>query len=397
MNYSQVRKNVIILLCLSILLPFLAQNVSAQAKVILYEKENYGGKSLILTSDAADVNGTPHFFGKVTSSIKLEGVSSVAVYDRTNYQGNCQAVTSNIASLKNTFIGNDTILSVKLNASCETGPAVILYEKKNFDGNKLKVSGDIPSLQADNYKFDDDADSVQLSDGATSAALYEQANYGGSCVTLTSDISDLDKTSIGRNKVSSLKVNQQCSTETPGVYLFEDNNYEGKSILVTGNTASLKASSFNDKTSSLKLNKIQSIAAFENENWEGKCETFKSDTPSLKDSTIGNDKISSIKINSECENLVTLTIKNHSATVIKYSWAYYNDSFNFHEKKLAGGQSDKIFLDKGKELYFYVDMIDLDMEGKVKCRYEPLVSNNDVIITAKGVWPNVTCDLKQVY
>jgi hypothetical protein len=79
LNISQMRKNVMILLCLCIILPFLAQIVGAQAKVILYEKENYGGKSLILTSNAADVNASPYFFGKVTSSIKLDGVSSVGV------------------------------------------------------------------------------------------------------------------------------------------------------------------------------------------------------------------------------------------------------------------------------------------------------------------------------
>jgi hypothetical protein len=397
MIHFSLNRKLMFFLYLCIIMPLFSQTINAQAKVILYEKDNFGGKQLVLTANTADVTVSPYFYGQIASSIKLEGVSSVAVFDRVNFQGNCQAFTGNVASLKNTFIGNDSILSLKLNASCDTGPAVILYEKKNFGGKKLKVSGDVPSLTGEKYKFNDDADSIQLSDGAVSVAIYENEGYVGNCTTLTADTPDLDKTNVGRNRLTSLKVNQRCGEATRGVYLFEDTNYEGKSLTLTENAASLKGLNFNDKTSSIKLVQISSIAVFENENWEGKCETIKADTPSLKGSEVGNDKISSIKVNAECDKLRTLIIKNHAAAVIKYSWSYYDQIWGWQEKRLASGQSDTIFLDPNKKLFLYVDVIDIDLKAKTKCRYEPLVSDTDIVITAKGALPNVSCDLEHKY
>jgi len=95
--------------------------------VVLYLDADYGGEGLAFNQSIPDLNTEFPTFNRQASSIKLtNGPFFASVYTGANYTGNCMTVSENIAFLGNTSIGNDTIVSVKLNMTCN-GPAITSY------------------------------------------------------------------------------------------------------------------------------------------------------------------------------------------------------------------------------------------------------------------------------
>jgi hypothetical protein len=276
-----------------------------------------------------------------------------------------------------------------------TGPAVILYEKDNFKGKKIKIFGAPNDLSDAAHNFNDKASSFKLVDGASSVALYEHADYKGNCQAFTSNQSKLKDTNIGNDTVSSVKLNGQCDLSGPLVILYEDNNFGGKQLLVKEDKNDLRVNNFNDKVSSIKMVDVASIAAYEDPEFKGDCQTFTTDALSMAGTKVGNDKISSIRYNKKCEDYRHLIIKNSSATIMEYRFEYGYPTSD--RRQLTAGKSDDISLQPNRLLNIIIYLVMPDPTAyhmhtfEEKCRYT-LNMSQDVTITFKGTLFKTWCE-----
>ena len=368
----------------------------AQSKVILYKNYNYKGTERQISGNVADLSQSPWYFNNVASSLKLQGVSSIAVYELANFGGTCETITRDIPNLKSTFIGNDKISSLKLNANCGNAPAVVLYEHRNYKGKKLRLTANAANLSSGSYKFNDITSSLKL-DGASRVSLYDQANFQGNCQTFTSNNSNLGNTNLEHDTVTSVKINSDCTFGGPHVILYQDRNFSGRSVRVTQSMADLDLSKFNDKLSSLKLVNIGSIAVYEHDNFMGKCQTFTQDARDMSGSNVGNDKASSIRLNSACSNFTRLEIKNKSAAVIAFWFDNYYPDSGHH--KLATLRSKVYNLQSGRAVTIVIQFGypgAFDISYSEECRYTIRMDKNTTV-KALGTLFNPHCDVEYEY
>jgi hypothetical protein len=78
--------------------------------VILYELENYRGDYMYITADAAEIGE----MNNRVSSIKIIGNCGVKVFSASNFTATHQEFFSSVPRLRGTWIGNNTISSLKL-------------------------------------------------------------------------------------------------------------------------------------------------------------------------------------------------------------------------------------------------------------------------------------------
>jgi hypothetical protein len=98
-----------------------------QGGVRVFWDSNYGGESLWVTGSLASVGN--HWNDEITS-IRFEGtgVSVVALYEDSNYRGDCTTVWGTVAangtvsggsaSLSGSTVGNDEVTSILVGSPC---------------------------------------------------------------------------------------------------------------------------------------------------------------------------------------------------------------------------------------------------------------------------------------
>ncbi|NIO48371.1 MAG: hypothetical protein GTN73_02875 [Candidatus Aminicenantes bacterium] len=373
--------------------------IAEEPHVILYNLTNYRGRQMKITKSAPNLSSSPYKFDNMAASIKLVGVSSVAVYEDGNYRGWCETITRDIPNLAALDIGKNKISSIKLNARCaSTGPSVILYERKNYQGNQIRIRGN-------KWVIDSKLKPSSLKlDGASSVAVYTGERYSGFCETFTKNVENLSKTSIGNNNIKSLKVNGNCGIVGKAVVLYENINYSGKQFIVTGDISNLRQMGFNNKVSSIKLFKVNSVGVFDQPGYRGACETITTNTANLR---FASDRVSSILLNFKCGRVIT--VKNNAGFVIK---AYYrisrgsikteglrSDFPRSVEKNLRLGQTAEFSAEGNKPVDLIIEMYtglptdDLKKaEIKQICRHH-LDMKQDVTIIVTGTVFNPRCEL----
>lgn len=105
-----------------------------------------------------------------------------------------------------------------------------------------------------------------------------------------------------------------------GIYLYEDSNYAGRCVKLTSDMPDLSVLSFDNEVSSVRM--IGSFAPWRYQallcrdtNYEGVCTPiFIGDDPALRDNRIGNDRLSSVKIKrTERGEAIRIATKNVQA------------------------------------------------------------------------------------
>ncbi|MCK4889824.1 MAG: hypothetical protein KAS21_00590 [Candidatus Aminicenantes bacterium] len=287
-----------------------------------------------------------------------------------------------------------SLSGLEIFAANNLSTGVYLYTKPNYKGFEHRVTIDHSQLPTSKYvtaprrayvNFNDAVSSIRLV-GISYVAVYTNADFRGNCETITRDIPNLNKTSIGNNTMSSIKINARCAPSGPTVTLYDQKNFQGRSVVINGNVPDLAVSNFRNKTSSIKLTNVRSIAVFNRTQYQGKCQTIKNDTFTLARTGIGQNSIASIKINSECQKLMELTIRNRSGLLIQVHIPLEGTR---GKKEIASGQKKTFYFDYGKLIQFYInaleplgDMAPLPAWKRV-CDYNFRMEANN-LITVKG-------------
>lgn len=178
---------------------------------------------------------------------------------------------------------------------------VALFRDANFGGAcVVKGIGNHPNPGALSPLGNDEASSIRVG-GNVRAVVYRDNDFAGTSETFLSDDSNLSDNAIGSDQISSMKVEPRgaCSPNADQVALFRDANFSGpcvvKGIGDYPNPGTLSPLSNDDATSVRVGGNVKAIL-YRDDNFAGTSDTFLSDDSNLSDNAIGNDQVSSMKV-----------------------------------------------------------------------------------------------------
>ena len=146
----------------------------------------------------------------------------------------------------------------------------------------------------------DTISSVRVGDNVK-ATLCQAANYGGVCQTFVSNDPNLTDNDVGNDTVSSVKVESlPCIPSANQIALFEAADYDGRWPCVVKGIGSYPDPNAiglsNDSISSIKVGTSVKATLCQAANYGGTCEAFGGADRNLGDNGVGNDTVSSVKV-----------------------------------------------------------------------------------------------------
>lgn len=241
------------------------------------------------------------------TSIRLGPGTQVYACRDHYFQGTCELITSSDTNLSNNAIGNDTITSVRVQAagastSCTPAPNQVgFFIDANFTGGcQLRGIGEYPTSDAIGLP-NDSISSFRVGSGAQVIVCLD-VNYGGNCQLFASSVANMGSTSIGNDQISSAKVQalgvQNCQPGPQQIGFFMHDNFvppcslRGLGMYPNAGTLGLP----NDSISSILVGPSAQTVACVDVNFGGDCQRFTTSQSHLGSTRIGNDRISSARV-----------------------------------------------------------------------------------------------------
>jgi hypothetical protein len=136
-------------------------------------------------------------------------------------------------------------------AGGDAGAAVVLYDDGDFSGKSLAVNGPVPSLGK--LGMGDRVSSVDIRRGRWQ--LCHDSGYTGSCIVLEPGRHPL--TGGMHDEASSIRqvygASNQPLPATGGLTLYENGDFSGRTLFITGATEYLGRQGFNDTASAVEV------------------------------------------------------------------------------------------------------------------------------------------------
>jgi hypothetical protein len=274
--------------------------------VYLYDQPNYRGRCIKLTDSYTDLSVLG--FNNITSSIRIVGSWTAALYVDQNYGGARSVFTSSDPDLSNNSVGDHSASSIGVSRTggtpagnqCDGGEGVYLYEHPNYQGRCVKFTSSAPDLRTLN--FDDTASSIRIL-GSWTATLYRDLSSTGIASTYTRDDSNLADDPIGDNQVTSIGVQRggglpagnQCDGGE-GVYLYEHPNYQGRCVKFTSDAPDLRTLNFDDIASSVRIVGSWTATLYRDLSGTGIASTFTNNDPNTIDDAVGDNQVTSVRV-----------------------------------------------------------------------------------------------------
>ncbi|MEK8050327.1 beta/gamma crystallin-related protein [Ideonella sp. DXS22W] len=154
-----------------------AAAVAARADLLLYEHDNFGGRSMQVR-DRVD-NLSEAGFNDRASSVMVRGEAWQLCSD-ADFRGQCVTLQpGRYASLRDIGL-NDAVSSARQIGGWERGDAIELFEHDDFQGRRFGTADGIDNLSS--RDFNDRASSIIVRHGQWE--LCSDAGFGGRCVIL---------------------------------------------------------------------------------------------------------------------------------------------------------------------------------------------------------------------
>lgn len=265
--------------------------VHAHAGVVLYEHDQYGGRSQPVDGSSSDLRHSG--FNDATSSVVVEG-GPWELCTAVDFRGRCETLEPGRYPSLTAFGMNDQVSSarpVARSASDDAREKVVLYQHDNYGGRSQPINGEASNLARNS--FNDTASSALINRGTWE--LCSDADYRGRCETLEPG----RYPSLGRmglnDQVSSIRqVGRGGSGGREKLVLYQDNDYAGRSLPISGTTSNLVRHGFNDTASSIVIRR-GTWQLCSDSDFRGHCETLEpGHYPALRPMGL-NDKVSSLR------------------------------------------------------------------------------------------------------
>lgn len=179
-------------------------------RVVLYSDAGFRGRSEAFDDDDRDLRNN-RIGQDRASSIRVGRGCRVVLYEDVDFRGDATEIREDVADLRYTAVGNDEVSSIEV--GCRGGGGygggqgyrgVTLYEHVGFRGRSETFYGDDARLK-NNFIRQDGVSSVRIDRGCT-VTLYEHDGYRGRSTKLRRDEADLRSTWVGNDRVSSIRV-----------------------------------------------------------------------------------------------------------------------------------------------------------------------------------------------
>lgn len=160
----------------------------------------------------------------------------------------------------------------------DRGPgAITFFEQPNYQGRSVRIDGDAPDFRR--VQFNDLPSSFRI-EGRGYWEICFDINYRGRCEIVSEDTPMLS--GGWNNQISSARpVNFRGPGAREGLVMYSEPNFEGQSVLVTGNIGNLNSIQFNDRPRSLEVLSGEWIVC-QHANFGGRCETLRNDASDLR-------------------------------------------------------------------------------------------------------------------
>ena len=279
--------------------------------VVVYSGKNFTGTCVRLTQNVSDLVTTAIGRNQL-ESLKIFGNYQVTLYNDAGFGGDSSTFTTDDKDLSDNKIGANRASAAKVSRrgldgssnptpNCDGGAGVYLYSEKNYGGSCFKVTGEISDLSK-TLILENTVSSVRIV-GGYEARIYSKKRFAGDKSTFLGDDPDLSNNTVGDNTASSVKATQKGSNPTsnctsgPGVYLYENVNYSGRCSLFIADSANPKDWYVgNNSAGSLRIVGDMEADACENDNFQGTCSHFTQSVPDLSQTSVGADQISSLRV-----------------------------------------------------------------------------------------------------
>ncbi|MFO1255277.1 MAG: beta/gamma crystallin-related protein [Sphingomonadaceae bacterium] len=169
------------------------------------------------------------------------------------------------------------------------GDGLILYRDVNFQGPSITIRFDEPDLAW--RQFADAASSARVIAGTWE--LCENARFGGHCIKLKRDMPIFITVPDFNDVASSARRIDVPGEQRPGLALYEDTQFGGRSILIEQNTPDLGVVEFGKLASSLEVVGGAWLVCQE-PHYRGRCQKITRDASDLI-AVDWNDTIASVR------------------------------------------------------------------------------------------------------
>jgi len=230
---------------------------------------------------------------KSISSIKVPHGYAVILFDNDNFNGNYVYLSSNEINLQNKNF-NDRTVSIKIISynKKNTNDIVTIYEQKDFNGfNEGIIEKNNPTPINLSLKY---FTSITITDGYTLEIFYKDklveninSNHSILCI-------HIDNINVCQNKLlSKFFTFNIVSTKQTVLELYEDINFNGKKTITYDLAGTYESLSFNPNSiSSIKISNDYEIELFEGKNYDGNSVIITGNVNDLRQYAF-NDKINS--------------------------------------------------------------------------------------------------------
>ena len=268
-------------------------------QITIFEKKDYKGKKITLTSDFANLKKV-NFNDKISSIIieKYDRNSDAgSIYDDIDYEGTMYNLkVGDYNNLKELTWLNDKATSIKV----ASGYKIIAFEHYDFKGKSLEIKEDQANLKTLDWNDKISSMKVEMSniklnveDGFI-CRVYGDSYFSGEYKDF--DLVRVNNLNDWNDEISSIKISKNYQ-----ITIYEHSDFKGKKTTITSNNANLRTLKWNDKISSLVVENYYSesnvTTIFEDSHFSGAHTTLGiGEYNNLKKQTWFNDNISSIKI-----------------------------------------------------------------------------------------------------
>ena len=193
------------------------------------------------------------------------GFRGAVLYRDSGFRGRAEVFEDDDSDLSNNAIGNDRVSSVRVSPGCE----VTLFRDNRFRGRSMVVDRDVSSMERTTLG-NDSVSSVRVFCGRGGGwgrpgsstrpgdvgpivdygvTVFSDDNFRGNRETFDRDVSNMKRTRIGNDRMSSIEIPRGCR-----VTLYSDSNFRGRSVTLSGDVRSLGSTPVgNDSVSSMRV------------------------------------------------------------------------------------------------------------------------------------------------
>ena len=281
--------------------------VPSAKEVVVFLDEVYGNKCAKLKIGAYPKATAFKMPDDSITSFKVGAAVRIVLFRDKDYGGFSAAYLNDIPNLYYEPIANDTVSSIRVEMKPTTGcnprpNEIAVFEDESYGGQCILHNVGNFSNALEIGLPDEFISSVKVGN-LLRLVLYREPNFNGITDIYTASDAALYYDTIGKEKVSSMRVELKpkatgCKPKPTEVAFFEHDLYKGRCVIkqIGSYPAAYEMGLPNDLITSMKVGAKVKVVLYTWDNFGGDTATYTKNITNFYYEPIGNDTISSVRI-----------------------------------------------------------------------------------------------------